>query len=250
MEGVDFKGALKLLAEKAGVEITQMRPEDKLASDKRDRVREAMAQSEVFFADSLTPETPGYIYAIDRGLTSETIKTWKVGLAPTGWRGLLEAFSTRGYTAKELQLAGLVKEADEKPGTWYDRFRNRLMFPIHDIAGRTVAFTGRALDPADQAKYLNSPETELYKKGEVLFGMDKAKDSIRAQDSPTLLRFRELRFQAHTSVSLNAMQIISCSVLTVTALGSQRAPRTRMRRFAPACASKPCVFRMLKTPLI
>jgi DNA primase len=72
-----------------------------------------------------------------------------------------------------------VKEADEKRGTFYDRFRNRLMFPIRDAAGRTVAFTGRALSKDDQAKYLNSPETDLFKKSEVLFGMDRAKDAIR-----------------------------------------------------------------------
>lgn len=194
MEGVDFKGALKILAEKAGVEIQQLRPEDRVANDKRDRLREAMAQAERFFASSLTETSPAYVYAKERGLTDETIRSWSLGFAPDGWRGLLEQLGGAGatsseeggansaaFTPKELAAAGLVKEADEKPGTWYDRFRNRLMFPIRDIAGRTVAFTGRALDPDDQAKYLNSPETDLFKKSEVLFGMDKAKDSIRAR---------------------------------------------------------------------
>ena len=186
MEGVDFKGALKILAEKAGVEIQQLRPEARAANDRRDRLREAIGEAERFFAASLTENSPALVYAKARGLTDETIRSWNLGFSPDGWRGLLEhlgaaASGTTAFTVKELAAAGLVKEADEKPGTWYDRFRNRLMFPIRDIAGRTVAFTGRALDPDDQAKYLNSPETDLYKKSEVLFGMDKAKDSIRAR---------------------------------------------------------------------
>lgn len=181
MEGVDFKGALKILAEKAGVEIKALRPEDRVANDKRDRLREAMAQAEQYFAGNLTESSAALVYAKERGLTNETIRAWNLGLAPEGWRGLLEKAGELGFTPKELAAAGLVKEADEKPGTWYDRFRNRLMFPIRDVAGRTVAFTGRALDKDDQAKYLNSPETDLFKKSEILFGMDKAKDSIRAR---------------------------------------------------------------------
>ncbi|CAN5722815.1 hypothetical protein BH11PAT2_BH11PAT2_09400 [soil metagenome] len=189
MEGVDFKGALKILAEKAGVELKALRPEDTQARDHVDRLREMVAQGETFFADTLTAGTPAHDYALKRGLTLETIKDWKLGFAPASWRGLLEALgpggplggSSAGYSPKDLAEAGLVKEADEKPGTWYDRFRNRLMFPIRDAAGRTVAFTGRALDPADSAKYLNSPETLLFKKHEVLFGMDKAKDAIRSR---------------------------------------------------------------------
>ncbi len=203
MEGVDFRGALKILAEKAGVEIEAMKPQDKMRSDQRDKLREAMHAAEMFFADSLVEGSDAFTYATSRGLTKETIRAWNIGLAPSGWRGLLErlsvpapaappgAASEKGsgttsaqaivFTPKELALAGLIKEADEKPGTWYDRFRNRLMFPIRDTAGRTVAFTGRALAADDQAKYLNSPETDLFKKSEVLFGMDKAKDAIRKQ---------------------------------------------------------------------
>lgn len=181
MEGVDFKGALKILAEKAGVEIQKLRPEDRERSDQRERLREAMGKAEQSFAQNLTESSPAFVYAEERGLSSETIRSWNLGLAADGWRSLLEALSAQGYTVKELAAAGLIKEADGKPGTWYDRFRNRLMFPIRDMAGRTVAFTGRALDKDEQAKYLNSPETDLFKKSEILFGLDRAKDAIRAR---------------------------------------------------------------------
>ncbi len=178
MEGVDFKGALKILAEKAGVELVY---EGKKDTGKTDRLREAMSRAEAFYARNLDEKGEAYAYARSRGLTPETIKEWNLGLAPDGWRSLLEELSASGFSTRELLDAGLIKEADGKPGTYYDRFRNRLMFPIKDGAGRTVAFTGRALAKDDPAKYLNSPETELYKKSQVLFGMDKAKDAIRTR---------------------------------------------------------------------
>lgn len=177
MEGVDFKGALKMLAEKAGVEIVyDGKREDK---GKKDRLYEAVARAEALYAAALSGKP--YEYALSRGLTPDSIKEWNLGYAPEAWRTVLEGLAADGFSNQELAQAGLVKEADEKKGTWYDRFRNRLMFPIRDSAGRTVAFTGRALDPNDQAKYLNSPESELFKKSEILFGMDRAKDAIRTR---------------------------------------------------------------------
>ena len=178
MEGVDFKGAMKILADKAGVEIVFTKNPNK---GKEDRAREAVARAEAYFARNLSEESSAYAYALSRGLTAETIRTWNLGFAPDAWRGLLEELSAQGFTTEELLSAGLIKEADGKPGTYYDRFRNRLMFPIADAAGRTVAFTGRALSPDDQAKYLNSPETDLFKKSQVLFGMHRAKDAIRTR---------------------------------------------------------------------
>jgi DNA primase len=178
MEGVDFMGSLKILAEKAGVEITNERGPDR---GKTDRLREAMTLATQFFVTALTKDSAPYKYALSRGVTEETIASWSLGYAPDTWRALLENLQAKGFTNPELVAAGLIKEADGRTGTWYDRFRNRLMFPIRDIAGRTVAFTGRALAAEDQAKYLNSPETELFHKSEVLFGMDRAKDSIRSR---------------------------------------------------------------------
>lgn len=179
MEGVDFKGALKILAEKAGVELVYEKGGND--SGKTDRLREAVARAEAFYARNLDLKGTAYEYALARGLTPETIKMWNLGFAPDSWRGLLEELSAAGFTVPELLAAGLIKEAEGKAGTYYDRFRNRLMFPIKDGAGRTVAFTGRALSPDDQAKYLNSPETELFKKSQVLFGMHAAKDAIRTR---------------------------------------------------------------------
>jgi len=185
MEGVDFKGALIILAEKAGVEIVYEKGASGVDKNKKDKLYEACAQAEAFYTSLLMEgkgvEGSAYAYALSRGLSEETIKEWGLGFAPDGWRGLFEKLLGEGFTEAELVSAGLIKEADEKKGTYYDRFRNRLMFPIRDSVGRTVGFTGRALDPKDQAKYLNSPETDLYKKSDILFGMDKAKDAIRTR---------------------------------------------------------------------
>ena len=125
--------------------------------------------------------SPAEAYAKKRGLSDDTIRAWRLGYAPDAWRALLEALTAEGFKIDELLSAGLIKEADGKQGTYYDRFRNRLMFPIRDTAGRVVAFTGRALVADELAKYLNSPETELYHKSEILFGMDVAKDAIRTR---------------------------------------------------------------------
>ncbi len=179
MEGVDFKGALKILAEKAGVEMVYTG--SKQDKGKQDRLYEAMSRAQALYTSLLDSKGDAYTYARSRGLSEKSIKDWNLGFAPDAWRTVLESLSASGFSTEELVAAGLIKEADEKKGTWYDRFRNRLMFPIQDTAGRTVAFTGRALDPNDQAKYLNSPETELYRKSEILFGMHKAKDAIRTR---------------------------------------------------------------------
>ncbi|MES2995064.1 MAG: DNA primase [Patescibacteria group bacterium] len=211
MEGVDFKGALKLLAEKAGVELVYERGTG-ADKGKLDRLREALGRAEAFYAEQLIPKGAAYEYALSRGLTPESIKTWNLGLAPDSWRVVLEKLTADGFTQNELLAAGLIKEADGKKGTWYDRFRNRLMFPIRDSAGRTVAFTGRALSADDQAKYLNSPETELYKKHEILFGMDKAKDAIRTrgftilvEGQMDLLMLHQIGFQNTVALSGTAL---------------------------------------------
>ncbi|MCX6786551.1 MAG: DNA primase [Candidatus Kaiserbacteria bacterium] len=182
VEGVDFKGALKILAEKAGVQITTIYGSGGGKEDvsKKDRLREVISRASEWYAGKLVG-SPAETYAKQRGLSKETIHSWRLGYAPDAWRALLEALSAEGFTVQELLAAGLIKEADGKTGTFYDRFRNRLMFPITDNAGRVVAFTGRALSADDQAKYLNSPETELYHKSEILFGIDRAKDAIRTR---------------------------------------------------------------------
>jgi len=206
IEGVDFKGALKMLADKAGVTIEYSGSGNREDMSKKDRLRELLSRACEWYAGKL-PGSPAEAYATKRGLSDETVAAWRLGYAPDAWRALLEAFTAEGFTTEELLAAGLVKEADGKPGTYYDRFRNRLMFPIRDNAGRVVAFTGRALASDDLAKYLNSPETELYHKSEILFGMDVAKDAIRTRGFTLLVEGQIDVLHAHQAGFTSAVAL-------------------------------------------
>ncbi|MBU6214415.1 DNA primase [Patescibacteria group bacterium] len=215
IEGVDFKGALKILAEKAGVTlIYQSGDGQREDASKREKLFALMSRAGEWYAGKL-PNSPAEAYARSRAMTDETIAAWRLGYAPDGWRALLEALTAEGFSVSELLAAGLVKEADGKPGTYYDRFRNRLMFPIRDAAGRIVAFTGRALPSEDStnesqhevAKYLNSPETDLYRKSEILFGMDRAKEAIRTRKYSMLVEGQIDVLLAHQAGFNNAVAL-------------------------------------------
>ena len=206
IENVDFKGALKILAEKAGVVIEYSQGGNREDKSKKDRLHEAMDKASEWYAEKFQ-ESPARAYAKKRCLSDETVRIWNLGYAPDAWRDLLEAMTSLGFTIPELIGAGLIKEADGKPGTFYDRFRNRLMFPIRDVAGRVVAFTGRALSADEQAKYLNSPETELYHKSEILFGMDRAKDAIRTRGFTMLVEGQIDVILAHQAGFENAVAL-------------------------------------------
>ncbi|MFZ1074755.1 MAG: DNA primase [Minisyncoccia bacterium] len=207
IEGVDFKGAMKILAQKAGVEITTIYgSKNKEDTSKKERLYDAMSRAGEWYAGKFAG-SPAQAYAKRRGLSEETASAWRLGYAPDAWRELLEALSAGGFTADELLAAGLIKEADGKPGTYYDRFRNRLLFPIRDIAGRVVGFTGRALAEDELAKYLNSPETDLYRKSEILFGMDTAKDAIRTRGFTMLVEGQMDVLHAHQAGFTNAIAL-------------------------------------------
>ncbi len=183
MEGVDFKGALKILAEKAGVELV---PEDPKKKNERDRQYDVLNEAAAFFESSLTKKAAALDYLHDRGVKPETIQKWRIGYAPGppdhGWRDGKEYLEGKGFVRNELVKAGLIKGLDtgKEP---YDVFRDRVMFPIFDPSGRVVAFSGRILTKDTEApKYVNSPETELFNKSEILYGYDKAKQGIRTMD--------------------------------------------------------------------
>lgn len=183
MEGVDFRGALKMLAERAGVELV---PEDPQKKTERERSFDALEAATVFFTDYLGKKQEAMDYLTSRGVKPLTIAKWRIGYAPGpsahGWRELREHLKGKGFQDQELLRTGLTKGADagKEP---YDLFRDRIMFPICDPSGRVVGFSGRILSKDTEApKYVNSPETELFNKSEILFGYDKAKQHIRAMD--------------------------------------------------------------------
>lgn len=192
MEGIDFKGALKLLADKAGVVI---RYEPKEASDRRERLYRLLEAAAVFYEKNLESHATAKEYLASRGAAPAILARFRVGYARPEWRGVIDHLGAYGYTEKETVAAGLGKEIAAPRGTRvYDRFRGRIMFPIADPGGRVVGFSGRFFermpgkeDATEPAKYINSPETEMYHKSRILFGYDIAKTAMRKADFAILV---------------------------------------------------------------
>ena len=211
MEGVDFKGALKILAEKAGVELVPENPEKRSERDGQYALIEDACK---FFFEAGRNSKIADDYIVARGVNGKSIHAWRIGFAPDAWRSLKEHLLEKKYTEEQMLRAGLIKKTDEAKES-YDVFRNRIMFPIADSSGRIVAFSGRTLsNDSETPKYVNSPETELYQKSEILFGYDKAKQGIRSLDFSLIVEGQFDLVLAHQAGYTNAVAV-SGTALTV-----------------------------------
>ena len=198
-ENQDFRGALKILADRAGVEIKR---EDPKVRDEREELFSALEQATLYFQRNLVKNTEALKYLHGRGITSKTMSEWRLGFAENDWRSLFENFSQKGFSPKVLEQAGLIKKTDKG---YYDRFRSRIIFPIADSSGRSIGFSGRIFGVEDDAKYLNSPETQLFKKSEILYGMDKAKLEIRKRDFALIVEGQMDLLMAHQAGTTNTI---------------------------------------------
>jgi DNA primase len=179
-EGVDFKGALKILAERAGVDLRHYRGavENKDAKERIDRLYSLLDSAKDLYCEAYKNSNVATEYIRKRGVSIESSAHFEIGFAPDAWSYAYDGLIAKGFRKEEIVAAGLAIEREG--GGYYDRFRNRVMFPIADSTGRVVAFSGRTLDTDSKtAKYINSPETELFKKRDTLYGIDKAKLSVR-----------------------------------------------------------------------
>jgi DNA primase len=192
MEGLEFRDALKLLAEKAGVELQGFNPKK---AEEKNRTLEILELATKFYETQLWKGN-GKIkiikYLHDRGLKDETIREFRLGYAPPGWRNLLTFLLKRGYKVEEIKKTGLLvekKEGKKNNDDNYDRFRDRIIFPVADYSGRVVGYSARVAPGGDesQAKYVNTPETDVYHKSKILYGLDKAKKEARQKDSVLLV---------------------------------------------------------------
>ncbi len=181
-EGTNFLGALKILAERAGVELSSYRSEQK---DKTAIFYEIMEEATTYFEKMFAGNIEARSYLLNRGLNDSTIQSFRIGYAPESWNAVYEHLTKKGFRKEDIEIVGLIKKKDDR---FYDRFRGRIMFPINDSSGRVIAFSGRIFKKIDntsnieEAKYLNSPDTPLFNKSNILFGLDKAKSSIRSRD--------------------------------------------------------------------
>lgn len=184
-EGWDFPETLRYLAKKAGVTLEPLTPQKKEENAYVEKLRSILEEAVIFFRHHLTKTETGkqalqYLEE-QRKLTQKTIETFELGYAPQGWDNMLNHFKNKGYSEKELLDCGLITKRTEKDG-FYDRFRNRITFPIRDAGQRICGFGARVLAKDDIPKYLNSPQTLLFDKSAILYGLDKARKPIRAAD--------------------------------------------------------------------
>lgn len=177
VEGLTFPEAAERLAEKAGVEW-KPKPGAERTGRERQTIQKANEAAADFFRHNLESPQGGHAreYLQSRGITPQSVLDFRLGLALPGWDNLVKHLAGQGFNETLLQQAGLAKPRPN--GGVYDVFRNRLIFPIVDVSGRVVAFGGRALDPEEPAKYLNSPETALFKKGATFYGLNLARTAI------------------------------------------------------------------------
>ncbi len=201
IEGLEFKEALKNLAERVGVELPRYNYNPQVKQTK-DKTLEILELATKFYEKQLwegAGKNKILNYLRERGLTDETIKEFRIGYAPDGWRNIMEFLTEREYTIDDILKTGLLVKkstpqmADSNhpitKADCYDRFRNRIIFPITDIMGKPIGYTARVApgDDESQAKYVNTPETAVYHKSKILYGIDKAKMSIKQTDEVLLV---------------------------------------------------------------
>ncbi|MFA6691722.1 MAG: DNA primase [Saccharofermentanales bacterium] len=184
IEGLDFPATLRMLAERAGVEIKQ---QDRGRVDRRTRLYDALSLAARFYHEILMRQPAGKQakeYLAERGVREETMETFMVGYALHNWDSLNRYLQRKGFSPDEMIEAGLVGRSER--GKLYDRFRGRIMFPVYDVQGRVVAFGGRITPwhaTGEEGKYVNSPETEIYEKRRIVYNLHRAKHSLRHRET-------------------------------------------------------------------
>lgn len=192
IEGISYPEALRHLAKKYGIEIpeTEQTPEEIQAQNERESLYIALNFAKTFYQEQLTKteegQSIGLSYFRERGFSDPTMQAFELGYSPESWDAFTKTALKQGFTLDALEKAGLSirRDLDGKPDARvFDRFRARVMFPIHNLSGKVIAFGARILKPdKNQPKYLNSPETEVYHKSNVLYGIFQAKNAIRAEE--------------------------------------------------------------------
>ena len=223
LEGVDFSGALKILAERAGVEL---KPEDPKTRGEKENLFIVIEAATRYYEKTLRDQPKVIEYLKSRGITGVSAKKFRIGYAQESWRDLFDHLSTRGFDPDIMEKAGLVIRSEKG---YYDRFRGRIMFPIFNRAGIAVAFSGRVFHITDTsedktAKYVNSPETPLYNKSEILYGFNKAKREIRDKNSCIFVEGQVDLVLAH--------QAGTCNTVAVSGTALSRQHLTLVRRLA------------------
>ena len=209
IEGIEFVDALRVLAQKAGVELKRPSLREKQWQSAREELYEICELATKFFEKQLEESLWGKkakAYLLSRGINEASLKKWRIGYAPDVWQGLADFLNSRGYQKEKIEEAGLGLSSQK--GSFYDRFRGRIIFPIFDLNSQVVGFGGRIFKDKDNqevAKYVNTPATLLYDKSRLLYGLDKAKVEIRKQQACLLVEGYTDVIMAHQAGTENVV---------------------------------------------
>jgi DNA primase len=215
IEGVEFADALRILAKKAGVVLKR---EDPQLKSQRNILYQICEEATDFFQKGLEKNKAVQNYLKNRGLEDKTIKEFRVGYVPDSWDMLLKHLTELGFKENDIEKAGFVVRK-ESNRNYYDRFRSRIMFPIFDLSGQVAGFSGRIFGKEDEkkAKYVNSPDTLIYNKSRIIYGLDKAKMEIRQKNQCVIVEGQFDLIMAYQAGSKNAIAT-SGSALTIDQL--------------------------------
>lgn len=267
IEGLDFYNALKILAERAGVELKSRSVKfgnTEYKADRKTRIFEINEWAMKVYHKLLTDHPKAdkaRKYLQERGLTKETIETFEIGYAPNSWDFLLRFLLSKNYTEAEAVEAGVAIKSEG--GKVYDRFRGRIIFPINNIMGNTIAFTSRILENDDkQAKYINSSESPVYIKGKTIYGLDKAKLAIKEKDLAIMVEgnmdvvachqagFKNVVATSGTALTLDQLKVLIRYASEIAfCFDSDLAGQTAMKRAIRIALQNDVSVKIITTPL-
>jgi DNA primase len=227
-EGLDFRGALESLADRFGVTLETEEEDPAAASrrQRRERLHELLGRAATYYGrylweSSEAADARGYL--LGRGLTEETLRSFRVGYAPSRWDRILVASRTAGYSDEELLAAGLVRRSRDRPGQVYDFFRSRIMFPTADARGRVLGFGARTMHESErEPKYMNTAANELYNKRSVLYGIDRARAAAAKAGRAILVEGYTDVLALHQAGIVNAAGVMGTSFTEEQAAELQR----------------------------
>jgi DNA primase len=227
-EGLDFRGALESLADRFGVTLETEEEDPAAASrrQRRERLHELLGRAATYYGrylweSSEAADARGYL--LGRGLTEETLRSFRVGYAPSRWDRILVASRTAGYSDEELLAAGLVRRSRDRPGQVYDFFRSRIMFPTADARGRVLGFGARTMHESErEPKYMNTAANELYNKRSVLYGIDRARAAAAKAGRAILVEGYTDVLALHQAGIVNSVGVMGTSFTEEQATELQR----------------------------
>ena len=183
VEGLSFPQAVEQLAEQAGVELRALTKEEEKKISSRKKIYTIMEMANKFFINNLLNDNRALSYLDGRGINKEVISEYQIGYAKNSFSSLHKHLLDKGLSNEDILLAGLIIKSEKKKNNYYDRYRDRIIFPITNTYGKTVGFGGRVINKDDKPKYMNSPETEIFHKGNLLYNYSNIKSPIKDIDN-------------------------------------------------------------------